>query len=353
MRCLTLAAKIAEAPDSRVLFVSRRLPGHAGHKIQQAGFSLVWLPADGTESYLNARIDAQLTAESVHTWLQGMRSEGEAPIQKVDWLVVDHYGLDHTWERAMHQCSHKILAFVDLNTRKHCVEAVLNQNSMNIDSSTKERLFDQARMFFLGSRYAMIRDEFLALRDKALEKRHAFQTKQGSSINLLINIGAGDYRHDTHRICVALSQTGLAKRLNVTVLFGCDSEQAERCQSLDNAFCQLTVLTDSNNMAELMLWADVAIGACGSATWERCVMALPSIISIDSDHQLLVANTLREHKAATVIDTREQLDCDQICSALADLIENKTLYANYATHSARLCKGQGPALVAQEMLENA
>jgi spore coat polysaccharide biosynthesis predicted glycosyltransferase SpsG len=41
-------------------------------------------------------------------------------------------------------------------------------------------------------------------------------------------------------------------------------------------------------MAELMIHADLAIGAGGTSTWERCFLGLPSITIVVADNQLAV-----------------------------------------------------------------
>ena len=48
----------------------------------------------------------------------------------------------------------------------------------------------------------------------------------------------------------------------------------------------------TNKMAELMLKADLAIGAVGSTTWERCAMGLPSIVLVLAENQRKVAKDL-------------------------------------------------------------
>jgi UDP-2,4-diacetamido-2,4,6-trideoxy-beta-L-altropyranose hydrolase len=46
------------------------------------------------------------------------------------------------------------------------------------------------------------------------------------------------------------------------------------------------------NMAELMAAADLAIGAGGTTTWERCCLGLPSIVLVLADNQREVAEAM-------------------------------------------------------------
>jgi len=54
-------------------------------------------------------------------------------------------------------------------------------------------------------------------------------------------------------------------------------------------------------MAEIMTNADLAIGAAGATTWERCCLGLPSIMIVLADNQKGIAGFLKKQKAAIVI----------------------------------------------------
>ena len=47
----------------------------------------------------------------------------------------------------------------------------------------------------------------------------------------------------------------------------------------------IKVIVNANNMAELMLNADLAIGASGSTNWERLCLGLPSLIFSVAENQ--------------------------------------------------------------------
>ena len=47
-------------------------------------------------------------------------------------------------------------------------------------------------------------------------------------------------------------------------------------------------------MANLMLSADLAVGAGGSASWERCCLGLPALVSIQADNQAPIATKLHQ-----------------------------------------------------------
>ena len=60
-------------------------------------------------------------------------------------------------------------------------------------------------------------------------------------------------------------------------------------------------------MAELMSEADIAIGAAGSTSWERCPYDLPSIILVLAENQITVAQMLAKAKAVVSLNSLDQL----------------------------------------------
>jgi len=59
----------------------------------------------------------------------------------------------------------------------------------------------------------------------------------------------------------------------------------------------------ANNMAQLMASSDLAIGAAGSTSWERCCLGLPTLMMIIADNQRKVAGYLMSAGAADCIQT--------------------------------------------------
>ena len=50
-------------------------------------------------------------------------------------------------------------------------------------------------------------------------------------------------------------------------------------------FNNVNVIVDTDNISGLMLDADLAIGAGGSTTWERCCLGLPTLLFVLSENQ--------------------------------------------------------------------
>ena len=55
-------------------------------------------------------------------------------------------------------------------------------------------------------------------------------------------------------------------------------------------------------MAEIMANSDLAIGAAGSTSWERCCLGLPTIMLVLADNQQVIASALEAVGAALTFD---------------------------------------------------
>ena len=88
--------------------------------------------------------------------------------RRVDWLVVDHYSLDATWERSLRSHSERLLVITDLTGREHECDILLNQN---YGAERGAQGAAGAGHLLLGSRYALLRPEFAAARERAQSGR--------------------------------------------------------------------------------------------------------------------------------------------------------------------------------------
>ncbi|RME63691.1 MAG: UDP-2,4-diacetamido-2,4,6-trideoxy-beta-L-altropyranose hydrolase, partial [Alphaproteobacteria bacterium] len=151
-RCLTLAAALRDAGGD-ALFLCRAHDGHLNAKIEEAGFPVLSLPK---------RNDTDDDLAHSH-WLGATQADdAKASIaalagHRIDWLVVDHYGLDARWESALRRHAHRILAIDDLADRSHDCDLLLDQNFFLDAASRYDGLLPDHCRPLLGPRYAVLR----------------------------------------------------------------------------------------------------------------------------------------------------------------------------------------------------
>lgn len=221
-------------------------------------------------------IDWKIDAKNAFEVLAGM--------PKLSWLIVDHYALDTRWEQQMRPFTDNIMIIDDLADRPHDCDLLLDQNHYEGMERRYDGLVPDHCEKLLGPRYALLRPEFASARETL---RH----RDGRVRRIFVFFGGSDLSDETAKALEAirlLNRTEIA----VDVVVGASNPQGDRireiCQGMPNTDFHLQV----ENMAELMAAADLAIGAGGTTTWERCCLGLPSIVLVLADNQREVAEAM-------------------------------------------------------------
>jgi len=312
MRCLTLAHELINAGEN-VFFMSRITKGHLNELIKAQGFQ-VFEFAESEGSFNLCKGDVY------HEWL-GVPWEEDAKNTidvlnqfDVDWLIVDHYGIDYKWHSIIRPYVKKILVVDDLANRKLDCDILLDQ-TLARQGASYHGLVNHGCKLLLGAKYAMLRSTFLKLRMHALEKR-----KRVSSINrIFISMGANDPDNITGNILDGLESISWHKEPVIDIVLGRHAPHLSFViNKAQRHSLPVEVTVDADDMAKRMLDADLAIGAAGATSWERCCLGLPTVMMVVADNQETIAENIVAYGLAfktldvpSVIKKIEQIvDCD-------------------------------------------
>lgn len=283
MRCLSLAVALKQR-GAHIRFISRELPVHLREMLAAKGIELV---------SLGDNIDLSPTDKLVHAhWLgTSQAQDAQATIEAMsdqawDWLIVDHYALDARWESVMRQATKQIMVIDDIADRQHDCDVLLDQNFY---ADMQTRYVDKVPahcQLLLGPHYALLRDEFRKLHEQV-------QPRTGTVKRILVFFGgidAGNYTGLAIEALAGLSDNGLHVDVVIGTQHPCRAEIETNCAT-QGFVCYV----QTDRMAELMAAADLAIGAGGSATWERCCLGLPALsICVASNQQRQIADAAEE-----------------------------------------------------------
>lgn len=278
MRCITLA-KAFKKQDAEITFVSRQLTENLQDAIRLEGFSLKLL------SYsLDNNIDELKHAQWLGT---SQLLDAKATIEIIkeetfDWIVTDSYALDYRWHKQIRPYTKKIMVIDDIADREHDCDILLDQNYYSDMQARYQNKVPQSCQLLLGPKYALLREEFSELRKLA-------SVRTGDVNRILVSFGGIDPENYTEKTILALADINQYK-FEVDVVIGTQHPKKNEIQQLCSQLSYVLHI-QTNNMAELMLNADLAIGAGGSTTWERCCLGLPAItIPIAENQEELVIN---------------------------------------------------------------
>lgn len=338
MRCLTLADAL-RGRGAQCSFVTRRHEGHLLELIAQRGHQALALPAleEGSQSNLNGTAHAH--------WLGTDRASDTADTQRalsasigrppLDWLVVDHYALESRWEQALRPQARRIMVIDDLADRHHACDMLLDQN-LGRHEGDYGGLLKGETITLIGPQYALLRPEFAVLRPQSLARRENTPRLR----HLLISMGGVDKDNATGQVLDALKASALPADLRITVVMGPHAPWLAQVQALAEQLPWRTeVLAGVNHMEQLMALSDLAIGAAGSTSWERCCMGLPSVVLVLAENQRAGARALKEMGAAIALETGAQIS--QFLDSLQDAQCESRVLAEISHAAAAVTDGRG------------
>ena len=327
MRCLALADQL-KREGAQVCFVSRGLLSHLRDMV---------LARDVKFYALNISNEMESSDTLSHShWLGSSQVQdaldcSEALVGcRLDWMVVDHYALDQHWETAMRKITKKIMVIDDLADREHDCDVLLDQN-FYADMQTRYigKVPSHCQML-LGPRYALLREEFRLMREKT-------KPRKGEVKKVLVFLGGVDADNYTSLAIEALFE--IDRLLHVDVVIGAQHPFRAQIQNICGDY-GYTCHVQTSQMAELMAQADLAIGAGGTATWERCCLGLPTMVLITAgNQQKLVSDAAEAGLIYAPLSKCELVDI--LRRHITTLFESPTLLKHISKVSMEMVDGIG------------
>lgn len=347
MRCVTLADALA-LQGGECQFICREHPGNLIEHIRSQGFQVHVLPlTDAVEVNLVAANVPIVEPQLAHaSWLGSTQEKDVVECTAIlselmpDWLIVDHYALDTHWETALKGHYQKLMVIDDLADRAHQCDLLLDQ-TFGRNAKDYEPWLPDACTLLCGSQYSLLRPEFAALRAYSLERRKIPQLEQ-----LLITMGGVDKDNATGQVLEALKSTELPANCRITVVMGTTAPWlAEVRQLADQMAWSTTVKVGVSNMAQLMAESDLAIGAAGATSWERCCLGLPTIMVVLAENQKMAAAILEQAQAVVTLNLGKSLTTE-LAQIIKVLQHDKPRMKNIIKHANSITDGTGCQFVA-------
>lgn len=322
-RCLTLAEALAEAGWARAFAVRDE--------------TLAVVPGLAEAVDRVAVLDGRIEDEPAGI--------AEAFGDAVDLLVVDHYRRDARFETACRPRARRILVVDDLADRRHDADLLLDQ-TLGRKPAEYAALVPPHCLVLTGARYALVRPAFATLRRAILARRE----RARPLTRILVAVGATDADNVTGIVLEGIRDSGLSAE--VDVVLGSGAPHLPAVATLAAAMPQRTrVHVDCENVAELMAAADIAVGAGGTTSWERCCLGLPTVLIITAENQALVAGRLAAAEACMLIGRHRDVMPAMVGNSLVGLANDGWRRRVMARAAAAICDGRGAGRIARILCE--
>ena len=185
---------------------------------------------------------------------------------------------------------------------------------------------------------------FAALRHYRLQRRQA----QPVLRKLLITMGGVDQPNATGQVLQALKTSALPINCRITVVMGLTAPWLQNVRELAAQMPWFTeVVINVNDMAQRMADSDLAIGAAGSTSWERCCLGLPTLIVVLAENQQSGAQALKRAHAARLIEDVSDI-AKQLPLAVSKLT-NSDCQSRMSLAASAITDGQGTEKILKAM----
>lgn len=322
MRCAALGKRLM-SQGAQVHFVCVGLSDRLADWLRDRGFSLTVLSV----AHIN-NCQTDLTATS----------DVARRIGRVDLLIVDHYGLNHVWENGMRSQARRILVIDDLADRDHDCDILLDHNLHEAALARYENRVPPGTRLFLGPRYAILRTEF--------DEPSLQRVRNGDVSRLLVFFG-GDENNETLKVVNALRALGSHAPETIVVLGLVHPHQSSIHKNAAD-LQRVQVIDTTDQMSVLIAQADLAIGTCGVAAWERCVLGLPCLVVVTAENQREDAEILHRIGAVEFLGDANKVSVENWKLKLQQAIDNPTRIRAMASAAREVMAGRKSAIAELE-----
>ena len=321
MRCLALAQRLTAGGESSVFLICQITPS-VRVRLESEDFKIIQLnskPGSLDDASQTVTIANRLSAS---------------------WIVLDGYNFGENYQRKIKDSKLNLLAIDDNGHLEHYYsDIILNHHVYASEDLYPKR--EPYNILLLGSKYALIRKEFL--RWQNWERR----VPQIAS-NLLIALGGFCNEEIVLKVLNALEKLPTQK-LNV-VIVGANSAITEKIERLmEKSKITISLVNYVNDMSDLMAWADISVSAGGTSTLEISFMGLPSIVIAIADNQRRVVEELGRSGAAINLGWHENVSPSSITESLVQLIGDKDKRSEMSICARALVDGNGAERVVNEL----
>jgi UDP-2,4-diacetamido-2,4,6-trideoxy-beta-L-altropyranose hydrolase len=283
-----------------------------------------------------------------------MRSIGEVleipkhlePSSELGWIrehlpsdvtacVTDGYGIAAGWQQSARRWASIIVAIDDLAAAPQDVDILVNPN-LGREPKEYVGLVPRTADLLVGPHFALVRPEFAAA-------RNALGPRSGDVRRALVFLSGSDVPNITE---VAANACVMAN-LEADVVLGAANPQVDSLVTWASKQPLVRLHSNVDYMADLMSSADIAIGAGGSASWERCVLGLPSVLVVLAENQARNVEALVASGSSISLGWHDRVDVPAILGAVETLKRSPALVREMSRAAFGVTDGLGVDRVAQ------
>ena len=315
MRCIALGQH-AKRQGDKIVFLSHCQSDKLRRRIIDEGFKFIPIKKPYPDPGDFEKTISELSADGLQ-----------------NWIVVDGYHFSETYQKKIRAAGHKLLMIDDMvNHARYHANILMNQN---IHAPGLEYRVGPETIQLLGSKYVLLRQEFLRCRD--VQKKVPVRAAR-----ILVTLGGADSDNTTLEVIKALKLLNESS-LAVKIIVGPANPYISSLQKeLDQAAFEYELLSSVSDMTRCIAWADMAISAGGTTCWELCYVGVPFLVVILSENQAPIAEKLGKTGIAINMGWHQDMTAPDLAERTLELMENVTKRSTMMDAARELIDGHGP-----------
>ena len=239
--------------DDNIIFATQDLPGNINYKIEERNYAIEIINSNDLEELV-----------------------GIIKKYSIDMIVIDHYGIDYDFEKALKEITDVTIFVLDDTYEKHYCDILLNHNVYG-DSIKYKSLVPENSEIRCGLKYTLLRNEFIKEKQKGRQNKN-----DNNQLNAFISMGGTDHSNIIIQILEVLKETPSIYAHVVTTTAN------KRLKELEKYVCSrnnITLHINSNSIAQLMNNADFAIVPPSVTINEILYLGIPFIAIQTAENQ--------------------------------------------------------------------
>jgi spore coat polysaccharide biosynthesis predicted glycosyltransferase SpsG len=255
-------------------------------------------------------------------------------------MVVDGYHFSAEYLRTVSVSRSRLLVICDDGELPGCNCDIV------VDPGIQEKVdaeLGQYGELLAGPAYALVRREFLeyAKQDKDIPER---------AHQILITFGGGDFPNASLTVLDALEGV-LDFDLNVTVVIGPSNPHGRQLRrAAGESRHRIDLVEGSNDMADIMGHADMAITGGGGTCYELALMRVPMVLIPIAENQVQLASAYGSADAAVLAGRLDRLNRMNLGEVLHRVIGDRGLRQRLIDRASAMVDGKGAVRIVQRML---
>lgn len=317
MRTLALAETLKEQ-GMKVFFLCIDIPRNLEIRLKKENMNVI--------KYQNIKIGSSEDAENTVKLAKSL---------KVKWIIADGYNFGTIFQKIIKAQGNKLLLFDDYrHSDYYYADLVINGgvhankiSYMNKNENTK---------VLLGPKYILLREEFLNKNQKRVVSI--------SANKILVTLGGSDPTNQTAKVLKALKN--IEEDFKAKIIIGPGYEAKVDLQN-DN---RIEFIKSVNDMASLIMWADIGISAGGITLLEMAFLGLPNLIIKTAKNQCATHLFSDKYQTSIYLGKAEEVTSEVIEREVKELQKNLSLRQKMSENGKKLIDGKGNQRILESLL---